>query len=303
MKRPEGIKTDIEMKQYSWFRSGGLSRYFSRPKSIAEMIDVIRWARSESHEISLLGLGANMLFPDEYFDGLVLQTTKLKSTMLKSNENFQFFNESEIDVSAGVQLERLVNSLNSQGLAGLENLAGIPGTIGGSVWGNAGAGHGSISERVVAVQCIDSNCELRWISADEFEWSYRYSGIGDHIICAVRFRVEPNSDPVRLQESSRDLKAYKESVQPYEQKSTGCIFRNPESGPGAGQLIDNAGLKGWTVGGAKISELHGNFIVNESDATTADVLELVHTIEEKIFSQTGIRLDREVILACQEKSR
>ncbi len=288
----------MEMKKCSWFRSGGRSRYFSRPKSITEMIDVIRWARTESHEISLLGLGANMLFPDEDFDGLVLQTT-----MLKSNENFQFFNECEIDVSAGVQLERLVNSLNSQGLAGLEKLVGIPGTIGGSVWGNAGAGHGSISERVVAVQCIDSNCELRWISADEFEWSYRYSGIGDHIICAVRFRVEPNSDPVKLQEISRDLKEYKESVQPYEQKSTGCIFRNPESGPGAGQLIEIAGLKGLTVGGARISELHGNFIVNEFDATTADVLELVHTIEEKIFSQTGIRLDREVILACQEKSR
>ena len=166
---------------------------------------------------------------------------------------------------------------------GFEHFVGIPGTVGGSVWGNAGAqGHG-IGESVEAIQVLEKTGEHHWLTGDELPWDYRYSGLEDRIVLSVRLRVQPGADPDFLNQKSREFLDYKYSVQPFDQKSTGCIFRNPSEGPGAGQLIEAAGLKGVRCGGAQISEKHANFIVNpQKTATTQDVLSLAHLIRETV---------------------
>lgn len=290
---PPGIFEQKHLASMTWFRSGGEARYYAAPGNEAELLEITEWARAQQIPIQVLGLGANSLFPDEGFPGVVIHMKKFK----QSSETFTVCSPTVVEVAAGIALQNLVDQLNKAGFGGLECFVGIPGTVGGSVWGNAGAQGLGLGERVEAVRVLDPTGELAWISGNEILWDYRSSGLGEHIVLAVRFQVEPNQDPSRLQKMSSEYLEYKHAVQPFDKKSTGCIFKNPESEKSAGKLIDECGLKGMREGGAQVSELHGNFIVNlDGSAKTADVLALTRRIQEKVYAKTRIRLEQEVVI-------
>ena len=290
---PPGVFEQKQLAKMTWFQSGGVARYYAAPRCEIELSEMAEWAREQQIPIQVLGLGANTLFPDEGFPGVVIHMKKFK----RSSETFTRYSPTVVEVDAGVALQNLVDQLNKAGLGGLECFVGIPGTVGGSVWGNAGAQGLGLGERVEAVKVLDSSGDLDWISGNEIPWGYRFSGLRDRIVLAVRFQVEPHQDPARLQKLSSDYLEYKHAVQPFDKRSTGCIFKNPESEQSAGKLIDECGLKGMREGGAQVSELHGNFIVNQDgSATTADVLVLVERIQEQVFAQTRVRLEQEVII-------
>lgn len=293
MKKPVNIAEHKSMGDLTWFRSGGSARYYLAPSSDDELIEATKWAFEQRLPLHLLGLGANSLFPDEEYPGLILHMTRFRQT----GEHYRSHSSDVVEVDAGVNLENLVKKLNSHGLGGFEKFVGIPGTVGGSVWGNAGAQNSCLGDRVDSLRILDSNGEANWISGDRIPWKYRSSGLGKRIILGARFFVEPDRDPVELQNLSDDFLKYKKSVQPYDEKSTGCIFKNPAEGPSAGKLIDELQLKGLREGGAQVSSLHGNFIVNsDQTATTSDVLTLVDRVRKKVYEEQGVQLEREVIV-------
>jgi UDP-N-acetylenolpyruvoylglucosamine reductase len=297
--RPDGIQLEKAMGELTWFRSGGKARFYFQPASETEVVRAVQWARHEKIPVHLLGMGANSLFPDEEFPGLVLHMTRFRS----AGHSFQMFSPEVVETAAGVNLENLVKKLNQSGLGGFEKFVGIPGTVGGSVWGNAGAQSASLGDQVESIRLLNESGQVEWVSGDRVDWKYRSSGLGDRIILAVRFRVEPDQDPQDLEAQSTEFLKYKKRVQPYAEKSTGCIFRNPASEISAGQLIDSLNLKGIRSGGAQISTLHGNFIVNpDRKATTGDVLTLVKKVQQAVYEQRGIELEREVIVIGEDPS-
>lgn len=281
------------MGDLTWFRSGGNARFYLSPSSEEELIEATKWAFREEVPFHLMGLGANSLFPDDGYPGLILHMVRFR----QRGEHYRSCSPSVVEVDAGINLENLVKKLNEAGLGGFEKFVGIPGTVGGSVWGNAGAQNSSLGDRVESVKILDSRGAVHWVKGDQITWRYRSSGLGNRIILAVRFQVDPDQEPEELKSRSAGFLQYKKSVQPYDEKSTGCIFKNPGAGRSAGQLIDELNLKGLCEGGAQVSDLHGNFIVNtEQTATTADVLALVSKVQEKVYEEEGVRLEREVIV-------
>ncbi len=285
------------MGDLTWFRSGGLARFYLAPSSEEELIEAVKWAQREEVPFHLMGLGANSLFPDDGYPGLILHMTKFR----QRGVFYRHCSPSVLEVDAGINLENLVKKLNEAGLGGFEGFVGIPGTVGGSVWGNAGAQNSSLGDRVEALKILGSRGEVEWVNGDQIPWKYRSSGLGNRIVLAARFTVEPDQDPEELKNRSAAFLRYKKSVQPYDDKSTGCIFKNPGAGLSAGQLIDDLNLKGLCEGGAQVSDLHGNFIVNtEQTATTADVLALVSKVQKKVYEEEGVRLEREVIVVGED---
>ena len=295
---PPGIHEKKTLAALTWFHSGGDARYYCRPRSEEELVDAVNWARHQEIPIFLLGLGANSLYPDGEGPGLAMHMKRVRQGM----ESHRLLDSECVEVATAFFLTNFISELHSQGLSGFEYYVGIPGTIGGSVWGNAGAqGHG-ISECVDSIRVLEADGKIDWLNGSEVPWAYRFSGLEERIILSVRFRVEPGGDPVLLDQKSAEFLKYKYSVQPFDEKSTGCIFRNPPEGPSAGKLIEAAGLKGACHGVAQISLKHGNFIINpQRQAKTQDVLELARLIKDQVLEKSGILLQQEVIMIGQEQ--
>jgi UDP-N-acetylmuramate dehydrogenase len=280
----------IVLSRRCWYQTGGDAKYFAEPKTLEELEELISWGETEGLPRFLLGHGSNVLFADEGFDGLVIHTKKLKAV--------REMEEGLLEAEAGAPLESLVDQANGLGWQGLESFPGIPGTIGGAVWGNAGACGEEIGNRVSQVQLMEAGGPGEWIDASSLCWSYRCSGIEDRVVAAVRLQLSPGSDPQQLKNRSCELKMQKMSTQPYSQRSCGCIFRNPV-GASAGELIEKSGLKGVAVGGARISRDHANFIVNEGGARSEDIEELIERVQRRVRDLFQVNLVREVIMPGQ----
>ena len=284
------LQESIRLSRCCRYRIGGDARYFAVPNTLDELKELISWGEAEGLPRFLLGHGSNVLFADEGFEGLVIHTKKLKAV--------REMEEGLLEAEAGVPLESLVQRANDLGWQGLESFPGIPGTIGGAVWGNAGACGEEIGDRVSQVQLMEAGGRGEWIDASSLSWSYRCSGIEDRVVAAVRLRLSPGSDPQQLKIRSRQLKEQKMSTQPYSPPSCGCIFRNPD-GASAGELIEKSGLKGVAVGGARVSREHANFIVNEGKASSEDIEKLIEQVQRAVHEQFQVDLVREVIMPGQ----
>lgn len=242
----------------------------------------------------ILGNGSNVLFSDGGFRGVVVTSRPSAECIEVSG--------TEISADAGVQLSAVCRAALSAGLRGLEFAYGIPGTVGGAVYMNAGAYGGEIKDVVTEVTAADSNGQERVFSADELELGYRTSRFersGD-IITRVRFRLE-NGDPSEIRAKMEELMARRKSRQPLEYPSFGSAFKRPE-GTYAGLVIEQSGLKGRSVGGAQISEKHANFIINRGGATAQDYLELIGLAQRTALEKTGFRLELEVRLIPEENN-
>ncbi|MDG3003049.1 UDP-N-acetylmuramate dehydrogenase [Paludisphaera mucosa] len=266
-----------------WFRLGGPAAYFAKPRTIEDLRAVLRRANDEGIGFRLLGGGTNVLVRDEGVDALVVHMES------------PFFSDvaivdERISVGAAVPLTALISQAARAGLAGLEILTGIPGTVGGALRGNAGSRQGAIGPYVSRVAVLDSSFEVQERERDDLSFVDRESNLDEPVILSAEFELS-REDPESVVRRMRRIWIVKKENQPYGHQSAGCIFKNPSADISAGALIDQAGMKGTRHGGAEISDRHANFIIAHPGAKSDDVLHLIDQIQQRVWQQFGYELE------------
>lgn len=270
------------LSEFSTFGIGGPIRHFVEVFSIEEMEEAFSFDLPKL----VIGKGSNCLFDDRGFEGLVIL----------NKIDFCNWNEREVAVGSGYNFSLLGVQSARKGFSGLEFASGIPATVGGAVFMNAGANGKETCEALKSVLYFDGS--RREYLREELQFSYRKSPFQNMkgVILAATFSLQENREARKTQ---LDIVNYRMKTQPLKEKSAGCIFRNPAGGS-AGALIDRCGLKGIQVGDAKVSEVHANFIINAGAATSQDVLKLIQLVQEKVFEQTGVHLEPEIRIVHAE---
>ena len=281
------LKKDVPMSRLTSFRIGGPVDCAAYPKTEAELSDLLKLCAEAGIEPVILGAGTNVLAPDA---GMRRLAIVLKDAL----EGMEQIGETSIRVMAGVTMSRAAVFAAGLNLGGLEFAHGIPGTIGGGVYMNAGAYGGEIKDVCTRVRIMEMNGEARWITNEEAAFSYRHSAIEDNpwIVVAAEFELTPTPEE-EVWAKMKELIGKRRASQPLDLPSAGSAFKRPVGGYAAA-LIDQTGLKGFQVGGAAVSEKHAGFVVNLGGATAADVQELLKAVSDKVFERTGIRLEPEV---------
>jgi len=275
------------MAEYTTIGVGGPVAWVLKPDSIGKMGALLSALRHEGWSPRVVGGGANLIAGAGPFDEPVILTRPIRHGPL--------FEANRVRAGCGVVLKKLVMMCVDQGLAGLEFAEGIPGTVGGTLYMNAGSYGGQISDVVREMSYFDAGGALRTRGVTPADFGYRRSplGSGDVVVEAV-YELTPG-DPAELRRRVTATAARRSASQPPGERSAGCVFRNPP-GDSAGRLIDQLGLKGLAVGGASVSAAHGNFIVNRGDATPEDVLGLIDSIKKEVRKRAGVELQEEVIV-------
>ncbi|HNQ22099.1 MAG TPA: UDP-N-acetylmuramate dehydrogenase [Phycisphaerae bacterium] len=276
---------DAPIGRMTWFRLGGRGRYLVRPRDADDLAAVVCRAREAGVPVKVLGAGANVLVRDDGFDGVVVRLDQPAFRRIRREGT-------NVRVGGGVDLMPLVKSLSYEGLAGLECLAGIPGTIGGAVRMNAGGPAGSIGDRVREADVLAPAGHVETWDRDRLGFGYRHSALGEAIVLSAWLELVED-DPRESRARFDAALARKVAAQPLADRSAGCMFKNPP-GDYAGRLIDQAGLKGMRRGGAAVSTRHANFIVADKDATAGDVLDLMESIRDTVRDRFGVELEPEV---------
>ncbi len=267
----------------SW-RTGGVVKQLFRPADIADLQQFLQQLAADE-ELIWVGLGSNLLVRDGGFDGSVI-LTKGRFQEIEIIDDM-------LSAQAGVSCAKAARESAKQGYCGLEFFAGIPGTIGGALAMNAGAFGGETWENVIKVETIDRNGVIRTRMPEEFEVHYReVSGPAGEFFLRGWFRLQ-RGDVNKAQQKIRQLLEHRSQTQPTTQPSCGSTFRNPE-GDYAARLIEAAGLKGYCIGGACVSEKHANFIINRGDATATDIEQLMGYVQQQVLRQSSISLQAEV---------
>lgn len=281
------LRFDEPMAKHTSFRIGGPAEVMVFPKDSAELAAVLRAAAQLGVKPAILGAGTNVLAPDAGLSGLCIC---LKDCM----DGMEVLSGNRIRVMAGVTMTRAAVFAANHGLSGMEFAHGIPGTVGGGVYMNAGAYGGEICSICESVDVMDLQGNLRTLSNEEMQFSYRHSVLEDEggiVVCAV-FRLEPkNADEIKAR--MKELQGKRSASQPLDLPSAGSAFKRPVGGYAAA-LIDQAGLKGFSVGGAAISTKHAGFAVNIGGATAEDVKSLLAQVSDRVYENSGIRLEPEV---------
>src|SRR5687767_724481 len=282
----EEIVTENEsLAPHTWYKIGGPARWYVRPRSVEELQEAARRCVENEIPIYVLGLGANLLVGDDGVNGAVFRFDQEYWRRVK-------FEKNTVEVGAGADMQKLVLRTVRQGLAGIECLAGIPGTVGGGIRMNAGGKFGDIGALVTRVQVMDAGGTLFERTKDDLVFEYRSTNIAAKFILGATLELEED-DPDRIMKKTKEIWMYKRNTQPLNTKNCGCMFKNPR-GLSAGALIDQAGLKGMKIGGAEVSTKHANFIVANPGCRADDVLRLVKIIREKVFERNEIHLESEV---------
>lgn len=280
----------MDLRDFTTWRVGGPAQWFAEPSDQASLLAVVRWAQARSVPMRCIGAGSNLLVSDDGLPGLTLCQRRLQGCQLDPREGW-------VEARAGEPIPTLARKVARQGLHGLEWAVGIPGTVGGAVVMNAGAQGGCTAEWLHSIQVIDPERPDQpfVLEARDLDFAYRHSCLQEEalLVLSARFRLSPGHDPAAITaQTSANLNSRTKS-QPYQQPSCGSVFRNPEPRK-AGQLIEELGLKGLSVGGAQVSPLHANFIVNTGNATAADIDTLLRQVQDKVLEKYGILLHPEV---------
>ncbi|MFA6302084.1 MAG: UDP-N-acetylmuramate dehydrogenase [Legionella sp.] len=274
------------LADYTTWRVGGPAEKMYKPANLADL-RIFLQKLPESEPVLWLGLGSNSLISDAGFKGAVILTQGCLKEMALINAN-------TVRAEAGVSCASMARFCARNNLAGAEFWAGIPGTMGGALRMNAGCHGGETWPLVVEVQTITRNGQIRTRKPEEFEVGYRHvAGLNEEWFISGTFQMPAGDKETSLQ-VIKDLLARRASTQPTSEYNCGSVFRNPP-GDFAARLIESCGLKGFSIGGAKVSEKHANFIINhEGQATAADIEALIHLVQTKVYEQTHIELIREV---------
>jgi UDP-N-acetylmuramate dehydrogenase len=287
---PLGLRRSVGLADYTTWRVGGSAQWFAEPESALQLQALLAWAQTEGLPSLVIGAGSNLLVSDAGLEGLTLCNRRLQGAALDAATGL-------IEAQAGEPIPSLARRAARAGLSGLEWSVGIPGTVGGAAVMNAGAQGGCTAEVLESVTVIELHkpnqpFELR---AGELDFAYRHSRLQEEplVVLSARFRLNAGHDPAEVSRRTSTNLHSRTSTQPYQQPSCGSVFRNPEPQK-AGQLIEALGLKGLSIGGAQVSPIHANFIVNTGAATAAEIDQLIEAVQERIQAAHGITLHTEV---------
>ncbi|MGM9520377.1 MAG: UDP-N-acetylmuramate dehydrogenase [Phascolarctobacterium sp.] len=280
------------MAKHTSFRIGGPADLLAQPADEAELAALLKAAREHTVPVTLIGNGSNLLVRDKGIRGLVIKLGNLFSGVEVCGNTLTF--------GCGVSLAMASKKAASLSLSGLEFAVGIPGTIGGAVYMNAGAYDGEMAKVVTKVRVMDEQGKTSELAASELDFAYRHTALQNsgRIVTSVTVSLVPG-DADAIAAKMADFSQRRISKQPLELPSAGSMFKRP---PGyfAGTLIDQTGLKGYTVGGAQVSTKHAGFVVNIGGATASDVLQLISDVQSKVFAAHGVHLEPEVLVLGEE---
>jgi len=283
------VRENEPLARHCSFRIGGPAAVMLLPDSADGIASLCRWLRERGVKPFLLGNGTNMLFPDEGLDRIVVKTAPGAGRIAVDG--------ARVVAEAGATLAQTASAALAAGLTGLEFAHGIPGSVGGGVFMNAGAYGGELKDVVSRVTYLDEDLQVCTVSGAEAAFVYRGSIFKQHrgwVILSAAFELKPG-DREAIRETMRDLAARRRDKQPLEYPSAGSTFKRPE-GYFAAKLIEDCGLKGLQVGGAQVSEKHSGFVINKGGATCADVLALCARVYDAVMARFGVALEREVEL-------
>jgi UDP-N-acetylmuramate dehydrogenase len=279
------VRQSEPLAMHTWFQLGGPAEYFAEPETVDDLIALVRRYHEEKVPARLLGQGSNILVRDEGAPGLVIRLAAAAFCEIRVEGR-------SIVAGGGALLGRVVTTAVHGGLAGLETLIGIPGTVGGALHGNAGTRGGNIGQWTLQATVVTASGEVCQRGNDELIFGYRESSLDDLAILEVRCELEED-DPRQLAQRMQRHWIAKKASQPMGHQCAGCVFKNPR-GASAGELIDRAGLKGTRFGGAVVSDRHANFIIAEPECTSQDVLRLIELVRSQVHERMGIELKLEL---------
>jgi UDP-N-acetylmuramate dehydrogenase len=302
-------RLDVRLAPFTTFRVGGPADCLLEVRDSAELAQAARLAHEAGIPVTLLGGGSNLLASDAGVRGVVLRVRGGATVEL---------NGGRADADAGVSLNGFVRWTIGRGLAGLEAWAGTPGTVGGAVFGNAHYGGRSIGELIESVRVLGEDGRATDVPAAEMAFAYDRSRLQEtgEVLLSARFVLAPGADPAQLRETARRSLAHRKRTQPLDTPSAGCIFQNPDPAAAdrvpdgipasAGALIDRAGLKGHAIGGARVSTVHANFVVNDGSATASEIRSLIALCRDTVRARFGVELREEIRYlgdwACEMKN-
>jgi UDP-N-acetylmuramate dehydrogenase len=277
------VSSDVALSPLVWFRLGGPAAHFAKPRTLEELLAALKRARDASIPVRILGGGSNVLVRDEGVQALVihLESPFFSDVSMEGNR---------VRAGAAVPLTALISQTARAGLAGLETLTGIPGTVGGGLRGNAGSRQGSIGQYVQRATVLDAADLVQVRERDDLDFADRDANLDEPVILSAEFELQ-REDPESVVRRMRRIWISKRENQPYGHQSSGCIFRNPSPDVSAGALIDQAGMKRTRFGGAEVSDRHANFIVAHPGARASDVLHLIEQIQQRVWQQYGYELE------------
>lgn len=288
---------NVPLAPYTTLQIGGPAAYFAEPESEAELSKLLIWAQREGLSFFVLGNGSNVIFEDAGYEGLVISMRRFRNDLITMD-----LDRSQVTVSAGVSLARLVRFCQESGLAGTEFLAQIPGTVGGALVMNAGFSRHSgqrneIGDLVREVRAFQKDGTVTILGRNELEFSYRHSNLGAYLLLEATLKLWRRPKD-QIQSEMKANHDFRKSRQDNTGPNAGSIFKNP-SAPhaSAGAWIEKAGLKGKSIGGIQVSEQHANYFINKGGATSQDVVQLIKEVQEAVFHESGITLEPEIRIA------
>ena len=276
------------MYKHTTYKVGGPAKIFVKANDIDSLIQTLNYCRDHDIKHMVIGNGSDLLFSDKEYDGIIIS--------MKSFDDVKM-NGSTIVAQAGVSMIALAYSSAKAGLSGFEFMGGIPGDMGGGIYMNAGAYKYCMADVFVSARVLDDDLNIITLSKEDMEFSYRHSVLQKHpnwIILDATFEMTAK-DPGEIRKVLDKRKERRMSTQPWNFACAGSVFRNPEEKP-AWRYIDEAGLRGYEIGGAQVSPKHSNFIVNNGYASAKDILDLIKLVEKTVYEKFGVKLRKEVIL-------
>ena len=275
------------LKKHTTYGIGGPADLMIFPKSKQDLIKVIEIINENKIQLTILGSGSNVLVSDNGIRGAVI-SLKNSLKQIEVDDNILY-------AECGTMLGKIVKHAVKNNLIGLENLNGVPGTLGGALIMNAGAWGGEISENLIHVEVINSKSEIQKIQKKDLNFSYRQSSFNkDDILLSAKFNLK-KADKDIIKENFIEAQSGRKKSQPLNKRSAGSLFKNPKNNS-AGKLLDEAGLKGFSIGDAKISEKHANFFINDGDASSKDMLMLIKKAHKEVKDKFNVNLSLEVKL-------
>jgi UDP-N-acetylmuramate dehydrogenase len=283
---PGLVTSDEPLATRVWFRLGGPAAYFASPRRLDELVALLIRCREQGIAFKILSGGSNVLVRDEGIAALVVHLESPFFADVRVRDHI-------VEAGAAVPLTALISHSARAGLAGLEVLTGIPGTVGGALRGNAGGRQGAIGQFVRRATVLDPDNEIQVRDRDDLSFAERASNLDEPVILAAEFELEPE-EPEAVVRRMRRIWIIKKENQPYGHQLSGCIFKDPSPDVSAGALIDQAGLKGTRFGGAEVSDRHANFIIAHPGAKAADILQLIDRMRQRVWQQFGYELELQI---------
>lgn len=279
------IIVDESLKKYNTYKIGGNAKYIIYPKNEEKLIILLKYIKENNIKYKVIGRGSNLIFSSKLYDGVIIKLDEFDNLDIE---------DTIVTVGAGYSIMKLAIEMTKKGLSGLEFATGIPGSVGGAVFMNAGAYNSDMGYIVSEVKVIDPNFNIVTLYNSDLDFHYRTSFLqkNPEYICIEAKLVLKHGDRKEMIEIIEDRKQRRLLTQPLEFPSAGSVFRNPDIAP-AGKLIEDAGLKGKTIGGAMISKKHANFIINTGGATGEDIYNLINLVKNEIKKKTGVELKQE----------